>query len=418
MLNLKTLLNAVEKYPLFVYETIRFVQGKNKKPIIEVRVRARHGSLGICSGCKKPAPGYDRLEERRFQFVPLWGICVFFLYAMRRVFCKNCGVTVEEVPWALGKRPLTKSFACFLAQWAKYMSWGETAARFHTSWEMVYRSVKYVVEWGRERMDLSGITAIGVDEVYWKKGRFMTVVYQINDGMKRLLWAGEDRTEASFTPFFDWLGKERSALIEFACSDMWKPYLNVIAAKAKQALNILDRFHIASHLNKAIDEVRASETKSLKKTGDEVVLKNSRWCFLKRPENLTDKQGIKLKDLLRCNLKTIRAYLLKEEFQFFWSYIYPGAAEKFMDAWCKKVMRSRLEPMKKIARMLRSHRALILNWFEVKGQLSLGAVEGLNNKLKASIRKSYGFRTPEALKIMLYHKLGKLPEPEITHSFC
>jgi len=89
-----------------------------------------------------------------------------------------------------------------------------------------------------------------------------------------------------------------------------------------------------------------------------------------------------------------------------------------MDAWCKKVMRSRLEPMKKIARMLRSHRVLILNWFEAKGRLSLGAVEGLNNKLKASIRKSYGFRTPEALKIMLYHKLGDLPEPEVAHRFC
>lgn len=417
MLNLKTLLNAIERHPLFIYDNIRLVQEEKEKHI-EVNIRERCGSLGVCSGCQKPAPGYDRLPERWFQFVPLWGIAVYFLYALRRVECVNCGIVVEEVPWALGKRPLTKSFAYFLAQWAKHMSWRETSLRFHTSWEMVYRSVKHIVEWGRERMDLSGITAIGVDEVSWKQGKFMTVVYQINDGMKRLLWAGEDRTEETFRIFFAWLGEERSSLIEFICSDMWKPYLNVIADKAKRALNILDRFHIASHLSKAIDEVRAAETKSLKQTGDEVVLKDSRWCLLKRPDNLTDKQGIKLKDLLRCNLKTIRAYLLKEEFQFFWSYIYPACAAKFMDAWCKKVMRSRLEPMKKIARMLRTHRALILNWFEAKGRLSLGAVEGLNNKLKASIRKSYGFRTPEALKVMLYHKLGNLPEPEVAHRFC
>jgi transposase len=416
-MQLKTILNCIEKQRFFVYEKIRLIrEGEQKR--IEITVRERKGSLGICSVCKKPAPGYDRLDERRFQFVPLWGIAVYFLYALRRVSCAECGVVVEEVPWAMGKRPLTKSFAYFLASWAKHLSWAETAERFHTSWEMVYRSVKHIVDWGRERMDLSGITAIGVDEIHWKKGSFLTLVYQINDGMKRLLWAGEDRKEETFREFFRWLGEERSKLIDFVCSDMWAPYLNVIAQMAENALNILDRFHIAMHMSKAIDEVRAAETRSLKQTGDEVVLKHSRWCLLKRPENLTDKQGVKLKDLLRCNLKTIRAYLLKEEFQFFWDYIYPASAGKFLDGWCKKVMRSRLDPMKKIAAMLRSHRALILNWFEAKGRLSLGAVEGLNNKLKASIRKSYGFRTAEALKVMLYHKLGNLPEPEPTHRFC
>jgi transposase len=267
-------------------------------------------------------------------------------------------------------------------------------------------------------MDLSGITAIGVDEIHWKKGKFMTLVYQINDGAQRLLWAGEDRKEASFHQFFDWLGEERCALIAFVCSDMWKPYLKVIAERATQALNILDRFHIAAHMNKALDEVRAAETKSLKKNGKNVVLKHSRWCLLKRPKNLTDKQGIKLKSLLQCNLRTIRAYLLKEEFQFLWTYVYSGSAEKFLDQWCRTAMRSRIEPMKKIARMLRSHQNLILNWFEAKGRISMGAVEGMNNKLKASIRKSYGFRTAAALKIMLYHKLGQLPEPPVTHRFC
>lgn len=416
-MRVKTILNCIERQRFFVYEKIHLIrEGEQKR--IEITVRERHRSLGICSGCGDPTPGYDRLEERRFQFVPLWGIPVFFLYALRRVSCTKCGIVVEQVPWAMGKRPLTKSFAYFLASWAKHLSWAETAERFQTSWEMVYRSVKYIVDWGRERMDMSGITAIGVDEIHWKKGKFLTLVYQINDGMKRLLWAGEDRKEETFREFFRWLGEERSKLIQFVCSDMWAPYLNVIAQMAKNALNILDRFHIAMHMSKAIDEVRAGETKSLKQTGDEVVLKHSRWCLLKRPENLTVEQGVKLKDLLRCNLKTIRAYLLKEEFQFFWDYIYPSSAGKFLDGWCAKVMRARLKPMKKIAAMLRAHRTLLLNWFEARGRLSLGAVEGLNNKLKASIRKSYGFRTAEALKVTLYHKLGNLPEPVPTHRFC
>jgi transposase len=320
----------------------------------------------------------------------------------------------------LGKRPVTQSFAWFLASWAKLLSWQVVSRRFQTSWESVFRSVEMAVIWGRERMDLTGISAIGVDEIYWKKGKFLTLVYQINQGMKRLLFVIEDRQEKSLRKFFVWFGKERSALIEFVCSDMWKPYLNVIAKHAPNALNILDRYHIAAKMNKAIDEVRAKETHALKllAKGAKVILTHSRWCLLKRPENLNENQATKLKDLLLYNLKSIRAYLLKEEFQLFWEYVSPAWAEKFLDQWCKKVMRSRLEPMKKIARMIRTHKPLILNWFEARDEVSLGAVEGLNNKLKASIRTAYGFRTAKAIKIMLYHKLGALPEPQLTHRFC
>jgi transposase len=175
-------------------------------------------------------------------------------------------------------------------------------------------------------------------------------------------------------------------------------------------------------MNKALDEVRAKETREAGARGRlstiKVVLTHPRWCLLKRVENLSTKQSIKLKQLLACNLRTLRAYLLKEEFHLFWEYVSPAWAEKFLDQWCTKAMRSRIEPIKKIVRMIRSHKPLILNWFEARGQLSLGAVEGLNNKLKASIRKSYGFRTARAIQIMLYHKLGELPTPQLAHRFC
>jgi len=274
------------------------------------------------------------------------------------------------------------------------------------------------VAWGRKYMDLSNITAIGVDEIHWSRNLgFMTLVYQIDNHCKRLIWCGQHRTESTITSFFDWFGKERSALLLFVCSDMWRPYLNIIALRATNALNILDRFHIIQKFNEAIDKVRAAETKAIKKKGKDVILKNSRWCLLKNPENLTDTQKVKLKDLLACNLKTIRAYLLKEEFQILWTYTSATWAGKFLDQWCTQVMRSKLAPMKKVAKTIRAHKALILNWFEVKNQISLGAVEGLNNKAKVVIRKSYGFRTPEVLQISLYHKLGKLPVPELAHKY-
>lgn len=170
-------------------------------------------------------------------------------------------------------------------------------------------------------------------------------------------------------------------------------------------------------MNEALDKVRNQEIKSLKAKGKEPVLAGSKWCLLKRPENLTDNQAIKLKELLAINLKSIRAYLLKEDFQFFWQYKRAAWAGKFLDAWCKRTIRSKIDPMKKVARMLRSHRDLILNWFRAKEQIALGAVEGLNNKAKTTSKKAYGFKNYEVAKIALYHTLGDLPEPTFTHRF-
>ena len=346
------------------------------------------------------------------------GILVVFVYVMRRVQCPRCGVKVEQVPWAVGKSPTTWAYAWFLAGWAKRLSWSQVAEAFHTGWHTVAWAVELSVAWGRAHMDLRGITAIGVDEMAWGNGHtYATVVYQINEGCKRLLWVGEKRTAETFRGFFDWLGRERSALIQFVCSDMWQPYLTVIAEMIPAAIHILDRFHIMTHLSKAIDLVRASEAREMKRNGLEPLLTGSRWCLLKRVAHLTVMQAAKLRDLLRYNLKTVRAYLLKEEFQQFWDYVSPHWAGLFLDHWCGVAMRSRIEPVKAVARMLRSHRPLILNWFRAKKEFSCGVVEGLNNKAKLTTRKAYGYAHFKTLEIALYHTLGDLPEPKFTHRF-
>lgn len=416
---LKTILNRVQYHSGFVYGPVHFVE-KAAEELLEIEIQPRKGSLPFCSGCGRPGPGYDTLSVRRFEFVPLWGIAVYFLYAMRRVDCRSCGVKVERIPWAEGKNHLTTTYAWFLAKWAKRLSWKECAEAFNTTWDNVFRSVKMAVDWGLANRVLENITAIGIDEICWRKvgGKFLTLVYQIDNDCKRLLWIGKDRTKKTLESFFDDFGPERSSLIRFVCTDMWKPYLAVVAQKAAQALNILDRFHIMSHMNKAIDKVRATEAKTLKAKGKKPILTGSRWCLLKRPENCTEKQTVKLQELLSINLKTVRAYLLKEDFQRFWSYSKAGWAIKFLDEWCRRTMRSRIDPMKKIARMLRSHRPLILNWFKAKNHISLGAVEGLNNKAKVTTKKAYGYKNFEVIKIALYHTLGNLPEPKTTHRFC
>ncbi len=184
------------------------------------------------------------------------------------------------------------------------------------------------------------------------------------------------------------LGKERSGQLRFVCSDMWKPYLKVIGKKASQAIHVLDRFHIMAKMNKAIDEVRAAEAKRLDRDGYEPVLKHSRWCLLKREENLTEKQAVKLSELLQYNLQSVRSRLMREDFQQFWEYFYPACAAKFLDEWCTRTMRSKIEPMKKVAKTLRRHRALILNWFHAKGAIFGGHCRGPEHQSKTDDEKS------------------------------
>ena len=288
-------------------------------------VRPRKGCQGYCGSCGKNGPTYDTGDPRRFQYLPMWGILVFFVYCMRRINCKTCGVTTELIPWADGKHRLTTSFRWYLAHWAKKMSWSDVA-------------------------------------------------------------------------------------------QMWKPYIKVIRANATKAVHVLDRFHIMTHFSKAIDEIRAGEHRSLKDKGLET-LKHSRWCLLKWQENLTDKQRNRLADLLAYNLKSIRAYLLKEDFQQFWEYVSPSWAEKFLDIWCRRTMKSRLDSMKKIAKMLRRYKPEILNYFRARKQISQGCVEGLNNKVKSVIKKSYSFSEFKTIEMALYQSLGDLPEPNFTHRF-
>ncbi len=342
-----------------------------------------------------------------------------FLYRMRRVDLPECGVKVERVPWADSKSPMTTAYKWFLARWAKRMSWTEVSKTFNVNWDRVYDAVKYAVSWGLEHRDLTNIKTIGVDEVQWRKGhKYQTVVYQPDKGHKRLLWIGRDRKAKTLLRFFRFLGKARTARLKFICSDMWQTYLKVIAKKAPQAVHVLDRFHIVQHMNKALDKVRAAEVKQLFADGYEPIHKGARWLLLKHPAKQTKKQLAKLDKILEYNLKSVRSHLMKEDFQQFWEYSSPTWAGKFLDQWCTRAMRSKIDPMKKVACMLRNKRGLVLNWFVAEGRLSSGIVEGFNNKLKLITRKSYGFRTQKGYETALYHNLGDLPEPEFTHEFC
>ena len=422
-LQVKTILNAIQHFPGFVFQDIRLHRHRDGRPErIEIAIQPHGGIPAKCSRCLQPAPGYDRLPQRPWLFVPLWGIRTWLLFAARRVQCATHGVVVEHIPWSDGKRPVTITMMCFLARWARRLSWRETARAFHTSWECVYRSVEWFVQWGLAHRTLEGVQAIGVDEIHWGKGKradnFLTVIYQIDRHCRRLLWVGKRRTQATLRRGLAALGDEVVGGLRFVCSDMWKPYLRVIAAKAGQALHVLDRFHITLHLNQAVDEVRRAESGRLRGGTTAPKLKRMRWHLLRRGSRVRGRAKQRLYGLLRANLATGRAWMLKETFRDFWRYRSVSWARAFLSVWTERALRSRLEPMRKVARMLRSHEELILNWFRAKGELSSAAVEGLNNKIRVVTRRSYGFRTYDAMETALYHTLGRLPEPETTHRFC
>ena len=413
---LKTLLNKIEKYSSFVYKKVH-LDVIILQEVLIIEINSRIGSRGRCPECNRRCPTYDTSRKPRlFSYVPIWGLPVYFSYKPRRVSCSEHGILTEYLPWVNGKEQMTNTYKIFLGSWAKRLSWAEVAQVFHTSWDTVFKSVKWLVDQGLINRSLEKIESLGIDELQVFYGHsYMTLVYQIDRHCKRLLWCGKDRKAKTLLKFFRVLGKERSKLIKHICTDMWKPYLKVIRKKVPWALNILDRFHIMKKFNEAVDMIRREESRLDYRS--EKHLKHSRWVLLKREENLTEKQVIKLKDLLKRNLKSVKAYLLKNDFLQFWEFEKKEEAGKFLKDWCSRTNRTKLLPMKKVSKMLMNKSDLILNWFDTDPRLSSGIVEGFNNKAKLTIKKAYGFKNEKYLQYALYHTLGKLSEPKMTHRF-
>ena len=368
-----------------------------------------------CGVCGKKARYRDTRSPRRFRHVPLWGIGVELVYSPRRVICPNCdGVHVESMPWVSGKRRFTKALMLTIAKWARRLSWKDVSRLFLCSWSTVAEAVGEAVCYGIKHRDLSEVTHIGIDEISRRKGHiYLTNVYDLKE--KRLLWSKEGRAKETLHAFFDWFGEEKIKHLEGVCCDMWEPYVEVIKERAPEVVLVFDKFHIVRHLTGAVDEVRREEIREKGKSHKEVV-KGTKYIWLKNPWNLTERQRARLSYLERLNLKISRAYLLKEAFREFWEHERPSDAALYLAKWKEWAINSRLEPMRKFARMLTRHGDDLLNYFEMP--INNGTVEGLNNKAKVVSRKAYGFRTPENYIRNLYHCMAKLPLPETMHTFA
>jgi len=299
------------------------------------------------------------------------------------------------------------ALATAVALLARQLNWLEVARHFRLDWKTVAQIVRHVVADGLKRRPWKPLHIIGVDEVSRKRGhRYLTLVYDLE--RHRLIWIGEDRKKETLDSFFRWLTKRRSRSIHAVCCDMWAPYAQSIREHLPRATLVFDRFHLVRHLMEALDEVRRLEVRRLSGP-DKQLIKGTRFLLLKNPWNLNTDQKERLSTLVRWNTPIVRAYYLKESFQLFWDYRQPARGETHLRKWMNSAMRSRLEPFKTFVRMLRSHLDGILPWTRLR--LSNGALEGMNNKIKAISHRSFGFRSAKNFIAAIYHCCARLPLP-------
>ena len=251
-----------------------------------------------------------------------------------------------------------------------------------------------------ERAGLPAPRAIGVDEISIRKGHNYRVI--VSDLIRgRPIWVGrEGRTEADMDLFFRELGDKKSARIELAAMDMWKVFRNSVTNNAPNARIVFDKFHIIRHLSKALDEVRRAEYKRLSGK-DRTYIKGQRYTLLSRRENLSLDGRRALKKLLSANRRLNTAYLLKESFGQLWDYLTERGARAFFDRWKDSLKWQRLKPYQKFAQMIENHWDGIASYCHPDNKVSLGLVEGLNNKIRVIQRKAYGYRDEEYLKLKI-----------------
>jgi transposase len=351
---------------------------------------------------------HDVRKEREWRDLSMRKLPLKLLYRPRRVACPRCGVRVEDFPWAEPWARVTTALSNAVAVLARELSWQGTAREYGLNWKSVATIVRRAVQYGLKHRARPPVHVIGIDEVSRRKGQvYLTVVYDLE--RRVLLWVGDDRTEEAVRPFFTQeMGKRRCRTLHVVCMDMWAPYAKLVRDYAVNAQVLFDRFHIVKHLSEAVDGARRELWRRLT-SKEKVEVKGTRWLLLKNPWNLTNDQKERLSTLVRWNSPLVRAWYLKESFQLFWGYRQSWRAKQHLLKWMNAAMRSRLEPFKKFARMLRSHLEGVLAWTETR--FSNGAVEGMNNKIKSISHRSFGFRSATNFIAAIYHCCAQLPLP-------
>jgi|KBSSwiStaDraftv2_1062776.scaffolds.fasta_scaffold339617_1 transposase len=370
--------------------------------VLVVRVRPKN-QVPRCSQCRRPRAGYDQLGQRFWRHLSLgrWLICL--TYVPRRVSCPDCGVRVEDLPWAAPESRFTLAFEEMVAYLAQLTDKTHVTEIMTISWRTVGRIVERVTARRLDPGRLDGLRRLGIDEFsYRKRHRYITIV--VDHDRRRVVWAAPGHSAEALEGFFKELGPERSSKIEEVTIDMSAAYKTALEQCVPQAKVIFDRFHVQRLATDAVDEVRRSLMRELDEGEERRAVKRSRFVLLKNPWNLRISEKAKLRTIERKNRGLYRAYLLKETLAAALDYRQPKRATEALTAWLAWASRSKLAPFLKASRTIRKHFDGILAY--VKGRLTNGFAEGINNKLRMVTRRAFGFHSAEALIAMLFLTAG------------
>jgi transposase len=322
-------------------------------------------------------------------------------FEVRRVACRSCDKVKRERLEFLADNPLyTKRFAYHVGRRCRSSTIKEVAEELHLHWSSVKELDKQYMRAQLAKAGTPAPKAIGIDEISIRKGHTYRIV--VSDLIRgRPIWfGGENRSEESMSQFYAWLGEKKSRGIRLAVMDMWKPFRTATEKNAPNAAILFDKFHVMRHLGAALDQVRKSEYARL--TGkDRRFIKGQKYTLLSRRENLTLEGRRALKTLLAANKRLNTAYLLKESFGQMWGYKREGWARRFFENWRASLKWQRLKPYEKFAEMIDRHWDGIAAYCEPENKVSLGFVEGLNNKIRVIQRRAYGLRDEEYLRLKI-----------------
>ena len=387
-----------------------------------IRMCGSSGSIGAQkNGLRLLRSGPDGLVRpagRRVRDLSSAGFRIVLELEVRRVACRTCGTVKRERLDFLADNPrFTKRFAFYVGRRCRQASIRDVAKELKLDWDTVKTLEMQYMRAQIERAGTPGPKAIGIDEISIRKGHTYRIV--VSDLVrKRPIWfGGEDRSEASMAQFYAWLGRRKSSKIRLVVMDMWKPFRNVAKDNAPQAAILFDKFHIMRHLGEALDKVRKAEYARLDGK-DRRFIKGQKYTLLSHRENLTLRASARSKLLLAANKRLNTAYVLKESFGQLWDYQREAWARRFFDNWRAQLKWQRLKPYERFAEMIERHWDGIAAYCKPENKVSLGFVEGLNNKIRVFQRRAYGLRDEEYLRLkVLTCMLAAHLNPKITHSF-
>ena len=326
---------------------------------------------------------------------------VYLEIEIRRVQCRSCGKVKRERLDFLADNPLyTKRFAWYAGRRCRASTIQDVAKELHLDWHTVKELDKQDMAVQLERAGTPAPKAIGIDEISIRKGHtYRIVVSDLIQG-RPIGFGGEDRSAASMSQFYDWLGEQKARGIRLAVMDLWKPFRNATQDRAPQTSILFDKFHLMPHLNDALDKVRKVEYARLQGKQRRYI-KGQKYVLVSSRENLTLDSRKALKTLLAANKRLNAAYLLKESFGQLWSYKREGWAWRFFENWKASFKWQRLKPYEKFAGMIERHWEGIAAYCRPENKVSLGFVEGLNNKIRVIQRRAYGLRDEEYLRLKI-----------------